>query len=312
LILAAVASPQGSVHYIERALAKNPESARAQQAMVWAVERLRKEQEAPNPVPRQIVATSIASSEMVRQKPAMGLWIASIFLLLVILVLWFYSPTIALSIANENPIEVARAAFDKSTRTLTPTLTFTPSPTSTQTPVPTETPTPLPTDTPTLTPTPAPTDPPTPTFTMTPHSGKKNKKKQVAQLPLPVIQRPGAVGESEPWVYVDLSTQRAYAYRGDQIQNSFIVSTGTWQHPTVTGTYRIYVKYRAADMSGPGYYLPKVPYVMYFYKGYGLHGTYWHNNFGHPMSHGCVNFTIGDAAWLYNFASVGTVVYVSR
>ena len=42
-------------------------------------------------------------------------------------------------------------------------------------------------------------------------------------------------------------------------------------------------------MSGPGYYLPGVPYVMYFYQGYGLHGTYWHDNFGQPMSHGCVN-----------------------
>jgi lipoprotein-anchoring transpeptidase ErfK/SrfK len=63
-------------------------------------------------------------------------------------------------------------------------------------------------------------------------------------------------------------------------------------------------------MSGPGYYLPDVPYIMYFYKGYGLHGTYWHNNFGTPMSHGCVNLTIPDAAWLYNFSSVGTVVNV--
>jgi lipoprotein-anchoring transpeptidase ErfK/SrfK len=61
-------------------------------------------------------------------------------------------------------------------------------------------------------------------------------------------------------------------------------------------------------MAGPGYYLPNVPYVMYFYEGYGLHGTYWHNNFGHPMSHGCVNFTIEDAGWLFDFASVGTVV----
>jgi lipoprotein-anchoring transpeptidase ErfK/SrfK len=63
-------------------------------------------------------------------------------------------------------------------------------------------------------------------------------------------------------------------------------------------------------MAGPGYYLSDVPNVMYFYKGYGLHGTYWHNNFGTPMSHGCVNFTIPDSSWVFNFASVGTVVNV--
>jgi lipoprotein-anchoring transpeptidase ErfK/SrfK len=111
---------------------------------------------------------------------------------------------------------------------------------------------------------------------------------------------------------VDLSKQRAYAYQGNTLINKFIVSTGTWLHPTVTGQYRIYVKYRYADMAGPGYYLPNVPYTMYFYRGYGLHGTYWHNNFGTPMSHGCVNFTIDDAAWLFDWASVGTVVYVHQ
>jgi lipoprotein-anchoring transpeptidase ErfK/SrfK len=70
------------------------------------------------------------------------------------------------------------------------------------------------------------------------------------------------------------------------------------------------VKYEAADMWGPGYYLPAVPYVMYFYEDYGLHGTYWHNNFGTPMSHGCVNFRTEDAQWLFNWASVGTRVVI--
>jgi lipoprotein-anchoring transpeptidase ErfK/SrfK len=61
-------------------------------------------------------------------------------------------------------------------------------------------------------------------------------------------------------------------------------------------------------MSGPGYYLPNVPYVMYFYRGYGLHGTYWHHNIGTPMSHGCVNLPTAEAGWLFNWASVGTKV----
>lgn len=122
---------------------------------------------------------------------------------------------------------------------------------------------------------------------------------------------PAAVsGNGERWIDVDLSEQRLYAYEGDTLVRSFVVSTGTWQTPTVTGKYRVWIKLRSAPMSGPGYYLPDVPYIMYFYKGYGIHGTYWHNNFGTPMSHGCVNMTIADAEWVYNFSVVGTVVNV--
>lgn len=112
------------------------------------------------------------------------------------------------------------------------------------------------------------------------------------------------------WIDVNLSTQSVYAYEGDTVVNSFVVSTGTWMTPTVTGKYKIWIKLKSASMSGPGYYLPNVPYIMYFYKGYGLHGTYWHNNFGTPMSHGCVNLRTSDAEWLYNWASIGTVVNV--
>lgn len=114
----------------------------------------------------------------------------------------------------------------------------------------------------------------------------------------------------ERWIDVNLSQQMIYAYEGNTVVNSFLVSTGTWEHPTVTGQYHIYVKYRYTDMTGPGYYLPNVPYTMYFYQGYGIHGTYWHHNFGTPMSHGCVNLSIPDSEWMYNFASVGTLVNV--
>jgi|SRR6266498_3553933 len=125
--------------------------------------------------------------------------------------------------------------------------------------------------------------------------------------PLPSI---ATSGDGTRWIDVDLTNQAVYAYEGSTMVNSFIVSTGTWQYPTVTGQYNIYVKYRYANMHGPGYFLPDVPYVMYFYKGYGLHGTYWHHNFGTPMSHGCVNLQTDNAAWLFNWASVGTLVNV--
>jgi lipoprotein-anchoring transpeptidase ErfK/SrfK len=131
--------------------------------------------------------------------------------------------------------------------------------------------------------------------------------------PTAVAVQPGPVpsgGYGKRWIDVDLSQQRVYAYEGDTVVNSFVVSTGTWQTPTVTGQFNIWIKLKSTTMAGPGYHLPNVPWVMYFYKGYGLHGTYWHNNFGTPMSHGCVNLTISDAEWLYNFASVGTLVNV--
>jgi lipoprotein-anchoring transpeptidase ErfK/SrfK len=116
--------------------------------------------------------------------------------------------------------------------------------------------------------------------------------------------------DTERWIHVDLSTQTVHAYEGDKVVRSFVVSTGKSSTPTVKGSYPIWVKLRYDDMRGPGYNLKDVPYVMYFYRGYGLHGTYWHNNFGTPLSAGCVNLTIPDAAWLYDFASVGTIVNV--
>lgn len=112
------------------------------------------------------------------------------------------------------------------------------------------------------------------------------------------------------WIEVDLTNQRLYAYRGDQIINAFIVSTGVNSVETVTGTYRIYAKYNKYYMTGPEYAYPDVPYTMFFYKGYSIHGTYWHDNFGTPMSYGCVNMKTEEAAWIYENASVGTYVFI--
>jgi lipoprotein-anchoring transpeptidase ErfK/SrfK len=129
-------------------------------------------------------------------------------------------------------------------------------------------------------------------------------------LPTAIPPVPGGSSDGVHWIDVNLSQQMLYAYAGDTIVNSFVVSTGTWLTPTVTGKFKVWVKLRSSDMSGADYYLPAVPYVMYFFKDYGIHGTYWHNNFGTPMSHGCVNMSIPDAEWIYNFSTVGTVVNV--
>ncbi|MDQ4075458.1 MAG: L,D-transpeptidase family protein [Chloroflexota bacterium] len=126
------------------------------------------------------------------------------------------------------------------------------------------------------------------------------------------LSNPSVNGEK--WIDVNLSTQRITAYEGNTPIYSAVVSTGLPQYPTVVGEYNIYVKLRYDDMQGGSYargdyyYLPDVPYTMYFYRGYGIHGTYWHNNFGQPMSHGCVNLTIPDAEWFFNWAEVGTRV----
>ncbi len=132
--------------------------------------------------------------------------------------------------------------------------------------------------------------------------------------PAPLFQRfspPGrATSFGEKWIDVDLTRQALTAYEGQAPVFNSRVSSGIWQYPTVVGTFQIYVKYEVADMSGGSgedtYYLSNVPYVMYFHGNYGLHGTYWHNNFGTPMSHGCVNLPTPAAEWLFHWAPMGT------
>jgi lipoprotein-anchoring transpeptidase ErfK/SrfK len=113
-------------------------------------------------------------------------------------------------------------------------------------------------------------------------------------------------------IVVELDEQIVRAYEDGRLVKTVSVSTGLPQTPTVQGEYSIYHKVDAQTMSGPSYNLPGVPWVMYFYKGYGLHGTYWHDNFGQPMSHGCVNLRTPDAKWFYDWAQIGTPVLVKQ
>ncbi len=124
-------------------------------------------------------------------------------------------------------------------------------------------------------------------------------------------------------IYVDLTSQRLSAYEGSQLILYAPVSTGKW-YPTPPGEFRIWTKLRYTRMTGGNptigtyYNLPNVPFTMYFYnsqypkaRGYGLHGAYWHNNFGHPMSHGCVNMKIEDAGRIFEWARVGTPITIT-
>lgn len=108
------------------------------------------------------------------------------------------------------------------------------------------------------------------------------------------------------WIRVDLSEQIVVAYEGENAVRAFVVSSGLPGTPTVTGEFRIRTKVSEQVMSGGEgrnyYYLPGVKWVQYFYEDYSFHGTYWHNNFGQPMSHGCLNMTNSDAKWLFDWA----------
>lgn len=128
-------------------------------------------------------------------------------------------------------------------------------------------------------------------------------------MPDPVVTPP----TTGKWIDVNLTKQTITAFEGSTPVAAMLVSTGTRYHPTVVGQYHIYSKYVATLMSGgtPGvdyYYLPNVPYTMYWYQGYAIHGTYWHHNFGHQMSHGCVNLATPDAKWFFDWAPIGTLV----
>jgi lipoprotein-anchoring transpeptidase ErfK/SrfK len=114
------------------------------------------------------------------------------------------------------------------------------------------------------------------------------------------------------WIDIDLSEQMLYAYNGTERVASFKVSTGIERYPTVAGQYHIYVKYRYSDMHGNDYFLPNVPWTMYYNGDFSIHGTYWHHSFGIPMSRGCVNMDISDAEWLYAWSPVGTLVNIHR
>ncbi len=114
------------------------------------------------------------------------------------------------------------------------------------------------------------------------------------------------------WIQVDLSEQRLITWQGNKPVFGVIVSTGKRSTPTPTGVFNIYTKLVKTRMKGEDYDVKNVPHTMYYQGGYGIHGAYWHNNFGTPVSHGCVNVAPNHAKKIFNWASVGTPVVVQR
>ncbi|HSX27822.1 MAG TPA: L,D-transpeptidase family protein [Candidatus Saccharimonadales bacterium] len=141
-----------------------------------------------------------------------------------------------------------------------------------------------------------------------------DKEVSITEAPFKTVELTGY----DKWIEVDLSEQRTTLYTGATPIQSFSISSGVASHPTVTGTFAVWYKTPSQTMtggnkaSGDYYYLPNVTWVSYFYQDYSFHTAYWHNNFGHPMSHGCINMRAADAKVVYDFAPIGTKVVVHQ
>jgi lipoprotein-anchoring transpeptidase ErfK/SrfK len=141
------------------------------------------------------------------------------------------------------------------------------------------------------------------------------------QASLPVSFKPYdtiSTAAYDKWIEVDLTNKRMYAYEKTAQVRTFLVSAGAPKTPTVTGKYSIYSKYTQKDMRGRNvdgskYFQPNVPWVNFFYKDYAIHGNYWRptSYFGNiNSSHGCVSTVPSEAAWIYDWAPIGTPVII--
>jgi len=116
------------------------------------------------------------------------------------------------------------------------------------------------------------------------------------------------------WIDVDLAEQTLAVYDNNQLVFATVIATGLEPFWTRPGLFQIYQKKETETMRNNDptdyYYLDNVPWTMYFDKARALHGAYWRTRFGYPQSHGCVNLSVGDAHWLFNWAHEGDYVYV--
>ena len=116
------------------------------------------------------------------------------------------------------------------------------------------------------------------------------------------------------WIDVDLAEQTLAVYDNYELIFATVIASGLEPFWTRPGLFQIYSKKETENMRNNDptdfYYLDNVPWTMYFDKARALHGAYWRTRFGYPQSHGCVNLSVGDAHWLYNWANEGDWVYV--
>ncbi len=145
-----------------------------------------------------------------------------------------------------------------------------------------------------------------------------------------VVSRPERIPAESKWIHVHLPEQTLVAYEGDEPVLATLVSSGQEGFETPTGVYQIQHKYVSVTMNGPdpdeGFYeVEEVPWTMYYFESFALHGAYWHSDFGKVRSHGCTNIPPTDARWLYYWSdpkvpagwhaatrTPGTYVYITN
>ena len=128
----------------------------------------------------------------------------------------------------------------------------------------------------------------------------------------PVVFRSDAQADGKRWIAIDISDQSLTAWQGDVPVFETTVSTGKPGYRTLPGAFSVYRKYEETRMRRADYDTPDVPWTMYYDGGFAVHGAYWHNNFGTPVSHGCVNLRVPEAKALFEWADVGTEIVVTE
>ncbi|MFC2042643.1 L,D-transpeptidase [Chloroflexota bacterium] len=119
------------------------------------------------------------------------------------------------------------------------------------------------------------------------------------------------------WIAINLDQQTIAVYDQRQLVFATVIASGSDPFWTQPGLFPIYEKHEKTPMRGAfeadgggGYYLEDVPWTMYFDQARAIHGAYWRTKMGFSQSHGCVNMTVGDAHWIFNWANIGDPVYV--
>jgi lipoprotein-anchoring transpeptidase ErfK/SrfK len=326
LILASLAEPRASLEYIKNALRVNPGSQAARQSLFEVQQRLEKISkvdtvQTPHPAaPVRIKRNSLSRFGRLRLFPVYGL---ALFAIVVLGLLGFQSRMVS---ADTIPPDQQKLIVLQPLNTFTPTATITLTPQSTEPasarPLPTEpaSPTPLPTETipPTALPTETASPTPLPTETSTPSQSPAPTLKAEPFNITPSLP-PAANASGEKRIVVHVSEQHLYAYQGEALVHSFVISTGA-DNSTRMGTFPILDKIPDAYSDPWGFWMPD--WLGIYWVGdieNGLHAvpmlpdgkTIWEDALGTPISHGCVVLNPEDARRLYDWADIGTQVEIS-
>lgn len=148
--------------------------------------------------------------------------------------------------------------------------------------------------------------------------GQDQWVEQIRVAKIKSAARPEGVSEADYWIAIDLYEQTAVAYEGDRMVYATLISSGLPQWSTQEGLFQIYQRWVYGPMSGAdgrlgdAYYIENIANIMYFDGDIALHAAYWHDNFGYRQSRGCVNLSLMDAFWLYEWsrAQEDAFVYV--